>query len=141
MAVPTTTTLTLNSQPDLTRRHKFIEVAIQWTDAGAPTYVTGGLVVDLTKMLNPSLHPRAGFPAGILPANNDISPITLTGGWVMNLEKNGTSPTLKNYVVRIYKTYPKVEYANGDALDATLFGATVGASPKFVFRIRLKNWV
>lgn len=139
MAAPTTTTVSLNSQPDISRRHKFFEVAVQFTDAGVPTYVTAGLTIDLTKMTNPKAHPRAGFPPGSLPSNDEILPVQIPGGYTAYLEKNTVSPTLKNYLLRIM-TSSATELGNGANLPASLFAATVGASPKFIFRFRFKNY-
>lgn len=138
MAEPTTKTVSLNAQPDLTRRHRFMEVAIQFTDAGAPTYTTGGETIDLSTITNPGKHPRSGFPAGTIPSNDDIEVLQVPAGHSAYLIQNGTLPTLKNFLLKIYTT-AATEHASG-ALAASLFGATVGASPKFIFRIRFKNW-
>lgn len=139
MAEPTTKTVTLNSQPELTRRHKYLEIAIQLTDAGAPTYTTNGLTIDLTTLTNNLKVPRGGIPlSAALPANKNIIPQLIPSGYTAYLMQNGTAPTLKNYLLKIFRT-DAGEHASG-ALDASLFASTVLASPFFVFRFIFKNW-
>lgn len=136
---PATTLIAIQSQPDLTRRHKYYEYAIQFADPGTPTYPAGGVVVDLTAATNPKGFYRAKWSSPAIPANSAIAQLVLPNGYVVTLQQGATLPTMKNFVVRIW-TAPGTELGTNSNIPSGLFGATIGAAPLLVFRLRTGNW-
>lgn len=140
MAAPVITTKS-NASPDITRRFKFYEPAIYLVGA-APTYTAvanGGMIIDLTQMINVQLKERGAIPSQPLAPNSDIIALQVPIGYEAYLIQNPTNPTLKNYLLQIFTSFGG-ELANGAAIPAGLFGATLPAAPAFVFRIKFKNW-
>jgi hypothetical protein len=140
MAAPTIV-VTHNAKPDITRRHKYFELKIQLVGA-APTYIAlanGGLIVDLSKIVNPFQIERAQFGAGVLPPNTDAAPLLVPQGFAAALVQNPVAPTLKNYILQIFSG-SATELTNGAALNAALFAATLAAAPAIVFQVRTRNF-
>lgn len=140
MAAPTITTQS-NASPDLTRRFKFYEPAIYLVGA-APTYTAvanGGMLVDLTQMINVQKAPRGSIPASPLPPNSDIVALQVPIGYEAYLIQNPTNPTLKNFILQIFTSFGG-ELANGASIPTGLFATTLAAAPPFIFRIKYKNW-
>lgn len=133
----------LNATPDLTRRFKYVEIAIGlWLAVGTPTYTAlanGGLLVDLTQMINVPKAPRGSFPNGPLPPSSDIEQYIMPAGYTALLLKNPTNPTLKNYILQIFNTFA-TELGNGSNIPAALFATTGPAANPFIFRVKYKNF-
>lgn len=139
MAQPATVAISVQTQPDITRRKKLIEYTFQFVDPGTPTYPAGGIVVDLTTVTNPKGYPRAKWSSPALPMNGDILQILDPSGYVLTLQQGATAPTMKNFVVRIW-TAPGTELGTNSNIPAALFAATLAAAPALCFRLRTGNW-
>lgn len=114
-----------------TRREKIVRVAIQLFGT-TPDYTVGGEVIDLSAAVNPKAFPRAKIPATPLRQAKDIVTLNNVIGYGFSLKQNGSSPTIKNYLLQGW---------NGSTQIATTwpvgtYGATADLAPEILFDIR-----
>lgn len=115
---------------DETRRFRFRRYAL--TLSG--NYTTGGDTVDFTSMsaANRGGNPRALPPTKPLPGSDQIDIDKVPNGYGIDLNQNGSSPTIKNYLLKITTT------ANTE-LAAGAYPAALTASPVEVTIITPKS--
>src|ERR1017187_2197785 len=103
---------------DETRKNRIRRYAL--TLSGS--YTTGGDTVDFTG-LSKNGFARAIPPSNPLPGNDNISFDGVPDGFDMMLVANGTAPTLKNYLLKVYST-ADTEHTAG-AYETNLKAVTV----------------
>src|SRR5882724_9678075 len=115
---------------ELTRRHKYMIYSIQLVGAG-PTYTAGGVIVDFTlATIGPfKARYRTALLPLPLPKTAEIEQLNDVIGWSPTLTPNTVSPTLKNFLFRLWNgtTEATGSYAAGT------FATTLGAAPSFLF--------
>jgi hypothetical protein len=142
MAQPATIVVTSIEKPDLTRRKKVLRYAITMADPGSPTYPAGGVVVNISyaNVVNGGNWERAKWDRPTIPKNTEITPdANLMFGYGLSLQQGATSPTMANFVLRIY-TSAGTELGTGSAIPSALFAAAIANSPQLVFLLRSANY-
>lgn len=107
---------------DETRRFRFRRFAL--TLSG--NYATGGDTVDFSTVYASTNKPfvaRAFIPSNPLPGPDQIDIDKVPNGYGVDLNKNGASPTIKNYLLKITTT-ANTELAAG-AYPAALTAAPI----------------
>jgi len=117
------------------RRHKYMIYTLQFVGA-APVYTTGGETVDFTAYVLGQFKNRyrTNLLALPLPGPKDIEIANDVIGWSFTVTQNTVSPTLKNYLFRMWNG--ATEQAGTVAYPAGTFGATLAAAPQFLFKVR-----
>ena len=78
--------------------------------ASTDTYVTGGFTVDFTKAVNTPKAPRGSLPvyavnssgSNLPPQVSRVTQMQSPGGYTAELIQNTASPTIKNYLLKIW---------------------------------------
>lgn len=77
------------------------------------TYPALGDILDFTAATDPKKLGRMRPPAKPLPTNDEISVIQAPVGFTAEVKQNGTSPTLANFLVRVFNIALAAECITG----------------------------
>lgn len=112
-----------------TRRHYIREfVATPNATAGQGYNATNGEALDFTAATNPNGLPRRMPPSKPLPTEDDITIDKVPLGFTAEIKQAASSPTLKNFVLRI------ANLSTGAELTTADYPAGVGGKD-IVFRV------